>query len=171
MKETRLRNVLFPIWLLFLIPQVWLIILPFNFIVDSAVMLIALYKFGEKTEMWRIWRRYIWPVWLFGFVADAIGGLLLFGVSMLDEVLTGTASEWFYDNITQPISINPLSSLLALIVILIAVAIAGLLIYVLNSRVSFRKMPVEPETRHRLALVIAIFTAPWTYFIPSQWIW
>ena len=40
-KGARLYNVLFPLWLLMLAPQVWLILLPANFVVDTAVLLIA----------------------------------------------------------------------------------------------------------------------------------
>ena len=33
-KEVRLYNVLFPIWLLWIFPQVWLVLLPGNLLID-----------------------------------------------------------------------------------------------------------------------------------------
>ena len=35
-RETRLYNVILPIWMLLLFPQVWLIVIPGNLIVDVA---------------------------------------------------------------------------------------------------------------------------------------
>ena len=37
----KLYNVLFPFWMLILFPQMWWIVLPGNFIIDSAVLLIS----------------------------------------------------------------------------------------------------------------------------------
>ena len=43
-KEIRLYNLLFPIWMFFIWPSVlWLILLPANFVIDSVVLLLAMY--------------------------------------------------------------------------------------------------------------------------------
>ena len=41
-KKVRLYNVVFPIWLLWIVPVTWLVVLPANFIIDLAIILIAL---------------------------------------------------------------------------------------------------------------------------------
>ena len=47
MKRTvRLYNILLPIWLLWIFPQVWLIVLPGNLAIDCAVLLLALLALG-----------------------------------------------------------------------------------------------------------------------------
>ena len=54
-KDEKLYNVLFPLWMLMLFPQVWLIVLPGNFIIDSAVLLLTLLilKVGEKKKRYK----------------------------------------------------------------------------------------------------------------------
>ena len=56
-KEIRLYNLLFPIWMFFIWPSIlWLILLPANFVIDSVVLLLAMYAlrlenrypFGKK---------------------------------------------------------------------------------------------------------------------------
>ena len=44
--EIKLYNILFPIWLLILMPTAWIAVLPVNFIVDSLVLVIAAKKIG-----------------------------------------------------------------------------------------------------------------------------
>ena len=71
-RSHRLYNVLFPIWLLWIFPQVWAIILPGNLIIDVLVLLLALAALGcpaKKAVLRRTW----WRVWRNGFLADAAG--------------------------------------------------------------------------------------------------
>jgi len=49
------------------------------------------------------------------------------------------------------------------------VALAGILIYVFDYFISFRKL--EKPLRKKLSLIFAVVTAPYTYLIPSQWIY
>ena len=71
-REHRLYNVIFPIWMLVLFPQVWLIVIPGNLLVDCLLLLLTLLalkhrdKGGVVKQLW-------WKFWLLGFAADAIG--------------------------------------------------------------------------------------------------
>ena len=49
----KLYNLLFPFWMLMLLPQLWLIVLPGNFIIDSLVLLVSMFilKVENKTEV------------------------------------------------------------------------------------------------------------------------
>ena len=51
------------------------------------------------------------------------------------------------------------------------IAVAGMLIYLLNRRFSFRRTALTAEQIHRLSLALAVFTAPYTMLIPSEWIY
>lgn len=53
----------------------------------------------------------------------------------------------------------------------ITTILAGVLIYFLNRKFAFRKTGLAPEQIHRLALSLAIFTAPYTMLIPISWIY
>ena len=47
-REVRLYNMIIPVWLLWIFPQVWLLILPGNLLIDTAVLLCALLVLGRR---------------------------------------------------------------------------------------------------------------------------
>ena len=49
-KSTKLYNILFPIWMLVMVPSIWLIALPVNFVVDSVVLLIMFSVLAKKAR-------------------------------------------------------------------------------------------------------------------------
>ena len=64
-KDTRLYNVIFPVWMMFLFPVAWIGIKFGNFLIDSVVLLIILAAMkipGKK----QIWRSSILRIFLFG---------------------------------------------------------------------------------------------------------
>ena len=151
-KETRLYNVLFPVWMFFLIPTAaWLLILPGNFLVDTLVLVLWMYhrKIEEKKQFWK---RAILPVWLFGFLSDFIGAGLTMGMLfLLEELVPNVALHLF-----------PATPLMALP----GVVLAGVLIYYLNRRFVFRKSGLSPEEIRSVCLSLALWTAPYTMLIP-----
>ena len=68
-KQIKLYNIILPIWLLFLFPQVWLVVIPGNLLIDCVVLLAALTvlkhrdKRGVLKDLW-------WKFWLFGFMVS-----------------------------------------------------------------------------------------------------
>ena len=90
-KETRLYNVVFPIWFLVVawpiftsyLPQLFLL-LPINFLVDSLVVVLAAKAF-RIPEIGRLWKKSVWKVWLLGFLCDFAGGCLIFLLCFLIE--------------------------------------------------------------------------------------
>ena len=75
-KEVRLYNVLFPVWLLWLFPQIFLIVAPANLLVDCLVLTLALLGLKHKNK-WAVVKELWWKFWLRGFAADFIGVLVL----------------------------------------------------------------------------------------------
>lgn len=127
MKTTKLYNVMFPIWFLFIFPAVWLIIIPANFIIDSLVILITL-KYLHYPKPSEIWKSKIWVIWLFGFIADILGALLVIGLYLVSvEIFPNLGAELIYFPGTCLVAIP-------------GVALAGMLIYFLNKKISFRKL-------------------------------
>ena len=144
-KEIRFYNILFPIWMLMLIPTAWIAVLPINFIVDSLVILITMKAIGVKYKG-KMYRKSILKVWLFGFVADMIGAGALLG-AMYADIFRG---DEIY--ITLP-----------------AMLIAALFIFIFNYKISFKEY--DKATRLKMAINLAIFTAPYTFLIPISWIY
>ncbi len=169
MKRNRLYNVMFPLWFLMLWPMAWLLVLPINFGIDSAVLLIACacMKLGDKKQ---IWKKSILKIWLFGFAADLLAGAILLFATVAPTFMD-QMGDWWDENIAGPISANPFSNLWALLFVLLMVALAGLVIYLLNRRFSFRRLDLPAKTAHRLSLTLAIATAPYVLLVPTVWMY
>ena len=145
-KEIRLYNVLFPIWMLMIIPTAWIAVLPANFIVDSLVLLITAKKIGILEK--GIYKKHILRVWIFGFIADLIGaGILLGSLYIFEDFFRGDE----------------------LIITLPAMLVSAVMIFLFNYRFSFSEL--DKGARLRMALSFAIFTAPYTFLIPLNWIY
>ncbi len=169
-RETKLYNVIFPVWLLyFLYPPAWLISLPANFLIDSLVLVLAMKCLGI-TEKWGKYKKAILKVWGLGFLADLIGAVWLFLPGFILNSLSPTkAHEWFYHNLYAPVFFHPFSSLAGFLWVALGVALAGLLVYIFNLKISFKKLNLEAKQKKRLALSLAICTAPYLFFLPTKW--
>lgn len=143
----KLYNVLFPFWMLLLFPQVWLIVLPGNFIIDSLVLLISMLilKIAEKKQWYK---KYIVKIYAFGMLSDVIGSAYMLLMMTVFEV--GNMGDELY--LTLP-----------------ALVISAVLIFVFNYFVTFRK--TDKKIRIRMSLIFAIVTAPYTFLVPSSWLY
>lgn len=172
-RELRLYNVLIPIWLLFIFPVIWLIILPANFIIDSAVLLISMVLLKDGADKWRRWIKHIWLIWIFGFLSDAVGGIFLFLLTQTDflQPFGESVTQWWYTNVAMPVMMNPFNTVWGVLLCLISIAISALLIYIFNFHIALKKVFTDVSRRRKCALAFAVITAPWTYLLPSQWMW
>lgn len=168
--NTRLYNLIFPIWLIWLFPITWIVILPANFVVDLSVILLTL-KFMNISDKKIIAKKVIIKVWLFGFLADFIGTGCLFMANVIDFNDETELGRWWYENISNAVSFNPYSSIFAVLCILGSVLISAYFIYFFNMKFSFKNSNLTYEAKKRLALSLAVFTAPYLFFIPTAWIY
>jgi len=145
-KETRLYNVIFPVWMLILFPVTWLIAIPANFIIDSLVILLCIHflKIEDKKDFYR--KTILWVV-AFGFLSDILGSIYMTANLVLEVV----------DNPDSPLVTIP------------GVLIAGLLIFVFNYYFTLKNY--DKNIRFKVALTLAIATAPYTFFIPTRLIY
>jgi len=145
--EIRLYNVLFPFWMLLLFPHLWLIVLPGNFFIDSLVLLVSLIVLRvEGKKEW--YKKHIIPIYAFGMLADIIGSVYMLFLMIVLEV-GRMGDEWY---LTIP-----------------ALVLSAGLIFVFNFFITFRK--TEQRLRIRLSLIFAIATAPYTFLVPSSWLY
>ncbi len=159
--KKKLYNVVFPVWMiLILFPTFWLIALPANFLIDTIVLLIS-FKLLKIGEIKNAYKKTILKVWIFGFIADIIGS----GVLTLMQFIPG------FENIVGDISYDPFSNVYAILLILMAVIISMIVIYALNMKFSFNKVNFDEKTKKKLAIILAIFTAPYLFFMPSKYLY
>ncbi|MDD2569154.1 MAG: hypothetical protein PHN47_03180 [Clostridia bacterium] len=158
--KNTLYNVFFPVWFLLIFPVSWLVVLPANFIIDSIVLLVA-GKALNLLELKNIYKSTIIKVWIFGFLADIIGAGLLF--------LTQTFNGSFWSEyIGNPVAYNPWDNWYSFAYVLGAIVISAVFIYIFNMKISFKKLEISKKQKQILALVLAIFTAPYLFLLPSQ---
>ena len=165
MKNGKLYNIIFPIWLFLFFPPIILFTLAANFIIDSLVLILGCFLFKAHGELhWlTFYRNNILKVWIFGFLADIIGAALLFACIGLQDFL-GLPNA-----VIQGISYDPFSNILAVILIMVAILISGLLILFFNHKFTFHKSIEDELIRWKMTAFIAITTLPWTFLIPMKW--
>lgn len=165
MKETKLYNVIFPIWLLLFFPPVILVTIVGNFIIDSLVICLCYFAFklSDNLALKTFYTGSIYKVWVFGFMSDLIGAAILFTTGILGDSL-GIPYE-----IYSAINFDPFSNPVAVAIIVLAMAVSALLIFLLNYKITFKKMIADRHKRLKLALSIAILTLPWTFLLPTKW--
>lgn len=146
-KDVKLYNVFFPLWMFWLLsPIVFLICIASNFLIDSAVVLIcaAVLKIANKKEFYK---KRVLKVYLLGFSADLVGFSLM--MIFMYVGISPMGDEWY---LTIPTLI-----------------ITAFLLYFFNYKISFKDL--EKSQRIKFSLTVAIATAPYTFLVPSSWLY
>lgn len=168
-KQTKLYNVIFPIWILWLFPVTWIVVLPANFLIDLAVVVITL-KVLSVEHIKEIAKKVIFKVWIFGFVSDFIGTVAMFSVNFMDMAIGNHSvlGEWWYKYLTNAVTYRPFENIYSILWVSACVVITGYFIYLFNYKVSFKKVDLDEEVKKKLALSLAVFTAPYLFYLPTS---
>jgi len=145
-KENKLYNVLFPVWMMLMFPTAWIVVLPGNFAIDSLVLLVLMLILKVESKK-QFYIKHIFKIFAFGLLSDAVGSLYLFAMVFFE--ISSMGDEPY---ITVP-----------------ALIISAVMIFVLNYFLTFKKS--DKALRLKMALTFAIVTAPYTFLIPSSWIY
>ena len=163
----KLYNVIFPIWFLLAIPLTWIFVLPANFIIDFLVIYIT-FRLLKQTNAFKFSKQLILRVWGFGFLSDIIGGLFMFLLLFIEEMLP-RSNDWFYHELLSPVMYNPFESIWAVAYVIGCMIISSLCIYYLNRHFSFKNVNLDFRTQHILSLVLAVVTSPYVFLLPTTW--
>ena len=163
-KSTRLYNLFFPVWLLFAHPLLIGAALPVNLLIDFLVILLTL-KYLHVENRTEIATAKIWRTWGLGFAADAIGAVILFFLSVILPELAPATDDLF----GHALYLNPFTSPLALIIMLLVIALVGILIYWFNYSYVFGSTTLTKREQKRVCLALAIVTAPYLFLLPTAW--
>ena len=163
-KEVRLYNVIFPVWILWFFPQIFLIVAPANLLVDCLVLTLALMGLKHQNKR-AVVKKLWWKFWWRGFAADFVGVLVLLPGVFLPDLLN---KPWTYD-VSMAMIANPFRHPAALLWVLLAVALAGVCIYFFDKRAMKKCALLTPREKHVVALTMAIVTAPWLFLVPLYW--
>ena len=164
----KLYNLIFPIWLLWLIPITWLVVLPANFLIDLLVVVLTM-KYLKITDIKLNAKSIIFRVWIFGFIADFIGTASMFMANIIDFNYETPLGKWWYNNITNAVTYNPFENPYSVLWVTICVLITSFFIYLFNYKFCLNKSNLDNDQKKKLALSLAIFTAPYLFYIPTAW--
>lgn len=152
-RDIKLYNLIFPMWGIYfyalVFPYFYVLLLPANFIVDTVMLLLLFFllRVPEKKELY--WDG-IWKTWGFGFLADFAAAGVLVGLSG-----------------AMPFNIYaPISSVGAFLFATVGVVLAGVLIYFFHIKFVWKGLPLEDEKKKKIALGMAILTAPYLMYLP-----
>lgn len=158
-------NVIFPIWLLLLIPFSWVIVLPINYVIDLFVIIVTLAIIGVS-EKRKLAKSIILKVWIFGFIADIIGAIFMLLITMIPFPDEKVFREWWYHNIVFAVSYDPLANQYAFLWTTFCVLVSMCFIYFFNFKICLKKTSVDKAAKIKLSLALAIFTAPYLFYFP-----
>lgn len=169
--QTKLYNVILPIWLLVIFPFTWIIILPLNFLIDTLVLKLTM-KYLKIEKRKEIYKMTIFKTWIFGFLADFIGAaLLLIAPFCLSECVNDNSTFGIIVDKLSQIMINPFDNIYSIVITIIAVIITAYFIYLFNYKFALKKVftegYLEDKEMRKIALSMAVFTAPYVFFLPA----
>lgn len=164
----KLYNIIFPIWILWLIPITWFVVLPANFFIDLLVVVLTM-KYLKVQNIKMNAKSIILKVWIFGFIADFIGTVSMLMANLIDFNYETQLGEWWYHNISSAVSYNPFESIYSILWVTVCVIIAAFFIYLFNYKLCLKKLNLSNEQKKKIALSLAIFTAPYLFYLPTGW--
>lgn len=164
----KLYNVIFPIWLLWMIPTTWFVVLPANFLIDLLVVVLTM-KYLKIQDIKTNAKSVILKVWIFGFIADFIGTIGMFLSVLIDFDYETAIGQWWYNNITNAVALNPFENIYSILWVALCVILTAIIIYIFNKKICLKKLNILDEQKRKIALSLAIFTAPYLFYLPTAW--
>ena len=159
--EFKLLGDIISIWFFWIIPLCWPIIILGNTAFYSIVMYIFMLCLKIDNPLKKL-RKIIIRVTFFGFLCDLIvAGFLLLIILQVDNIINYKSVFYHW---LKALWENPFNNVYALLTILVTILLSRVLNYKLNKRYTFSKLDIEEENKKKLALAIAIFTAPYIFF-------
>ena len=147
-RPLRVYNILLPIWMLVWWPSLlWVLLIPGNYLIDRLVFRRSL-RGREDRDI--LCRKHTWKLCLAGFLSDFAGALLLFAVYAADPSR----------ELTYALAYAPFSHWGAFVITALAVALAGLLIFLLDRRI-LKRSGLDAAQAGRSARWLALVTAPY----------
>ena len=170
-KDVKLYNMILPTFMLMAIhPLMWLLSITGNFVIDSVVLLIVSLVALKKLDF-KMYKSHILLVYIAGFVADFIGALYLFftyiTVSDHHEEITNVWQS-IQEGIHYAVDLQSYESIWGVLFMVSGVFVAQIFIFFFDYMIFNLKGTMSKKQSVVSALMFAILTAPYTYFLPVE---
>ena len=165
--EYRVYNLIFPVYGILLFPNpFWIILIPVNYLIDRFVLSLGLKRehvFEERTEQKAFLHHTVWKICIAGFAADFIGASII----IFRDLYKSFFSQETMQAINYAVYGTPFASSAGLIVFLLAVMIAGIFVFLFDRHILI-KAGLNERTAVRIAVLMAVITAPYVILIPTN---
>lgn len=160
-RDVVIHNFIFPTSMLYFIlvasPPALVFVLAANFIVDS-LMLFLMFFLLKLPEKKTLYKKAAVHTWLYGFAADFIASFGIFAAHFALDERFGLHLDLYH--------VAPWKNPSGFLFVTTGIILAGILIYVFQRRWVLKGIKLEKQQRHRLALGMAILTAPYLMYLP-----
>ena len=172
-KDVKLCSIYFPFYALIMLDwKRFLPMLPINLAVTALVLYLILHysKVENKKHILQPPSSQMWPG--YGLLADVFG-VFFRALPLLLELLfqalgmTGVANffgKYLSDHVIYNIYLGPV--FIKLVWTVLSIAFAGLFVFLFNDRLALKKAVADAALRRRMALILALSTAPWAFMCP-----
>ena len=93
----------------------------------------------------------------------------MFLVALIDVDYETKFGQWWYDNLTNAVMYNPFSTLPGFLWATMCVVITSVIIYFVNKKWCLKKLEISDNEKKKIALAMAVFTAPFLFYLPTAW--
>lgn len=167
-KSEKLYNIIFPIWLLWVFPMTWIVVLPANFVIDLLALVLTM-KYLKIPNIKKSVKTVILRVWIMGFAADFIGTLAMFLSNLIDFGSDTSLGNWWYSHITNAVSFDPFDNIFSFVWVTACIMISSFFIYLFNNKWCLKRAGFDDRQKRKIALSLAVFTAPYLFYLPTKW--
>ena len=171
-KDVKLCSIYFPFYALIMLDwKRFLPMLPINLAVTALVLYLILH-YSKVENKKHILKQTLLPCFGYGLLADVFG-VFFRALPLLLEMLlqalgmTGVANffgKYLSDNVIYNIYLGPV--FIKLVWTVLSIAFAGLFVFLFNDRLALKKAVADVTLRRRMALILALSTAPWAFMCP-----
>lgn len=171
-KNVKLRSIYFPFYgFIMLNWKGFLPMLPINLAVTALVLYLILH-FSKADNKLAAWKQGVLPCFGFGLLADLCGVFFRF-LPLLLELLFGALgmtgiADFFGKNLSDMVLYNIYLGpvFIKLVWTVLSILFAGVFVFLFNNRFALKTAIPDEKLRRRAALILAIFTAPWSFMCP-----
>ncbi|MEB3025783.1 MULTISPECIES: hypothetical protein [unclassified Parvimonas] len=152
------------VWVMWIIPILWpLICILYSLFYSVVLYLSMIYLKIENRK--KVFLKSIKKMILFGFLCDTMIAGVLFLLELGKDFINPNSDFYhWYKSLTTSLNGKPLANIFAILTLSFLILLSRILNYKLNKRYTFSKLDIEEENKKKLALAIAIFTAPYMFF-------
>ena len=154
----------YPIWLEWLIPLTWTVIFPVNFLMNLLVLLLTM-KYLRISNRKQNAKAVILRVWVMEGATNLIGTTIMLIITQFDF---GRNDVW-WEKICDGIWNNPCNNFGAFSLLTLCIVLVAYYIYRFNYKWCLEKADLDDTQRKKVALSLAVFTAPYLFYLPTEW--